>query len=1819
MMIDKSCKYCTQKHYASNELSRNHLVANGEALIMAGTITSQNSEFEYSSGRSNHARRKDRSTVQNGTIESKTTNINNLKSLSNETIMSHRSIVSDTLPSHTRLPNSSSSYSLTTDASFSSSIGHNLHENAIRKVHTNKLNHCHTGDIDSESHCNRSHCSIDNDALSSHYSYLNLQEMQDLSKERNQFSCLIRLAECGGSCSSHRHRLSSNCKYDSDAMCRLCCDKNTSYKIGDTQQQAPVVQQSHQQRSPYHITDETAVHRMQTDGVQPVQRSNIDAATNSSNIDGMAHRRLPNDESSFTTSPKATSTVLRLSSSFMAFACKSASWCSLVQAVAHCMPGRPNDEHIQHQRWPFQVSSTTEKFSMTARKRCTKSNSSYTFIFMALMTLMAYAFNPIGGVVGRIEELPYSRFVRDTGGMTKTVGPDENGICQSKDVRNVPTQFETLRGCRVIEGFLTISLIDSPADKYANLTYPELEEISDYILLYRVYGLGTLGNLFPNLRVIRGNTLIEDFAMVVFETGLNELGLKSLTHIARGAVRIELSPMLCFVETIDWTEIAVNTSPKEHIITRNKLAKDCSIQCPSSKKVGTNTDINDTIKEPDVICDVSRYDNKKRLCWNNKTCQKICPQSCGNRTCNDEGKCCHESCVGSCEGENLDKCSACRFLTIGEGPNRKCIDSCPPHMFKYFERRCITAAECRSMTRPFSLHPKDMIQFPFIPYNGACSTTCPADHNIEGEGNNRRCIKCIDKCRKDCVPATIDSINSAQNVRGCTRILGSVVIQIRSQGGQNVINELEMALKDVEEIEGSLKIVRSFPIVSLSFFRSLRIIRGLRLENERERERYSLYVMDNQNLQDLFPNNVTIERGKMFFHFNPKLCYSQITRLKDNALELRDVSNLPIEDVAVNSNGDKVACNVTMLKVVVIEIASVAAILSCEAMRYADDRVLLGYVLHYIPAPHRNVTLYDGRDACGGDGWKVEDVPNIDKSLEQFPVFMSRLEPYTQYAYYIKTYTIASEPYGGQTEINYLMTDPDRPDPVRRLIAIANGTSEIILEWDPPKKAKGNLTTYIIKATLASDDSVVADQANYCSESTPEEKLTQSTPPTPPPSTELKPAGKPIVAQEEGTCPCRDDPDYPKSLNRGVDQEQFINFEDTLQNLVYVRRVPIRKPGMDDSNESRRRRAIDDPVDNTTIRMEDEQIFPKEDKNAFFENAVIDDMVSRKGENYYEYIYQAVNVSVTKFVLRELKHFATYTIVVKACREGPNDNCSNDVIVSERTLKMDNADVIPSVSVEKLSSVNHTYGSVRLRWGAPEHPNGLIISYTIKYQNAELEHSKGQEICVTSRLYKYANGEYILKRLDNGNYSFTVMAVSLAGPGPWTTPIYLVIDESSLTSWQIFFIVLGTILALALGGVSIFYFVRRKYLHPVSDLKLIASVNPEYVGMQYQPDEWEVAREKIVKIRELGQGSFGMVYEGVAKGLKDDDDTEIQCAIKTVNENATDRERINFLNEANVMKEFDTYHVVRLLGIVSQGQPTLVIMELMALGDLKGYLRSCRVGEAEITQPLPSLKRIWQMAIEIADGMAYLSAKKFVHRDLAARNCMVATDLTVKIGDFGMTRDIYETDYYRKGTKGLLPVRWMSPESLKDGVFSSSSDVFSFGVVLWEMATLGAQPYQGLSNDQVLKYVIDGGVMERPEKCPEELYKMMCRTWQHRPSSRPSFLSIVNQLIVFASPKFAEVSFYNTNNGQELLEQQKVRPSGAAIATEEDFGLGGNTADEGVPMTTLAGGATVDDTTEDPLNEQDEERQRFLAGPSGIGTIMGAQAGSPRYSQQHQS
>jgi len=307
-------------------------------------------------------------------------------------------------------------------------------------------------------------------------------------------------------------------------------------------------------------------------------------------------------------------------------------------------------------------------------------------------------------------------------------------------------------------------------------------------------------------------------------------------------------------------------------------------------------------------------------------------------------------------------------------------------------------------------------------------------------------------------------------------------------------------------------------------------------------------------------------------------------------------------------------------------------------------------------------------------------------------------------------------------------------------------------------------------------------------------------------------------------------------------------------------------------------------------------------------------------------------------------------------------------------------------------------------------------------------------------------------------------------------------------------------------------------------------------------DDWECDREDVNIGKELGKGSFGMVYMGTFRDPKKGGEL-VNCAVKTVNDHAGLRQRIEFLREASAMKDCRTEHVIKLIGVVSLSQPVLVLMELMENGDLKEFLRKRRPDDQNNLDghlPVPPLRQVLQMAADIADGMAYLGNKKMVHRDLAARNCMVSADMVVKVGDFGMARDVYETEYYRKEGRGFLPVRWMAPESIRDGKFTSQSDVWSYGVVLWEMATLAEVPYQGFANEEVMSYVKEGKKMQRPDRCPDVLYDMMSECWESQPSARPTFLDLCKRLSPHASENFIRTAFYLSSEGKEAVLNQEA-------------------------------------------------------------------------------
>ncbi|XP_017772615.1 PREDICTED: insulin-like receptor [Nicrophorus vespilloides] len=1266
-----------------------------------------------------------------------------------------------------------------------------------------------------------------------------------------------------------------------------------------------------------------------------------------------------------------------------------------------------------------------------------------------------------------------------------------SGICKSIDVRNSMQALLNLRGCRVVEGFVQISLFDAVEDtEFEGISFPELTEITDFLLLYRVHGLRSVGQLFPNLAVIRGQDTVLGYSFIIYElSGLQEVGLYSLTDIQAGLIRIDKNPELCFVNSIDWDKIAHEKG--EHYIKNIKAENECPL-CPGEDE------------ESSSLCPASKNKNgiMRFLCWNRVHCQKVCPSSC-KTTCDAKGKCCDEKCLGGCREDNPRVCHVCRNFTMGE--DGTCTSYCPADRYEYLGRRCVTKEECINTPRPLRQYNTIPQEYPYKTLNKSCLLECPSDYTENYD--QHKCFPCLGRCKKECQGMVIDSVVTAKRLRGCTHINGSLEIQIRS-GGRSVVSELEENLSMIEEIDGYIKVVRSFPLVSLNFFKNLKVIRG----NSLEFKKYVVIVSDNQNLQDLwdFENRtLKIDHGGLFFHFNPKLCMYKIEALR----EMANLSEFEERDVASNSNGDRIACNVQNLVVNVTNSGPRAIVLAWAPFEMKDHRALLGYVVYSIKAPEQNITLYDGRDACGGDGWRVDDI-YIDNQKPTH--ILTHLEPYTQYAFYVRTYTIATEKSGAQSKIQYVRTMADRPSVPYNIIVKTDksSSSSFDLTWKPPLQPNGNVTYYIITGIRRDQKREdILRNRNYCNPSMHRETVSK-------PETKISTA----VKQQNNTCECRPaPPNKPQSIRKqnAEDVSNQMMFEDNLINFVYVKRI------QKFINKDRSKRDLD-----YNLQFPNNSLADDESKNRSFSTQNKTDMQGK----FIVFSYKVYGK--TELRIDNLKHFTAYEITIEACqnKDDPTDMsyCSQKALTTARTESKAGADKITEVRV-----ANKSMSMVTIVWDEPLDPNGHILTYQIEYKRLDIENSQPILECITALDYLKHNKRYTLK-LNPGNYSLRVIGKSQADYGEYSK-LYSELDDSKYSTFSIDEPNSGIseLAKIAIGLAVVFTFivvlacVVYKNVYHKNDNTLIKTVNPEYVSTVYEPDDWEVLREKISLIKELGQGSFGMVYEGIALDIKGKAQT--RCAIKTVNEHATDRERIEFLNEASVMKAFDTAYVVRLLGVVSQGQPTLVVMELMANGDLKSYLRSHRPDvdvKVKSKQP-PTLKRIMQMAIEIADGMAYLAAKKFVHRDLAARNCMVAEDLTVKIGDFGMTRDIYETDYYRKGTKGLLPVRWMAPESLKDGVFTSNSDVWSYGVVLWEMATLASQPYQGLSNDQVLRYVIDGGIMERPENCPDKLYNLMRFCWKHKPSDRPTFINLCKMLLDDSSQTFSQISFYHSAAGME--------------------------------------------------------------------------------------
>uniref|UniRef100_A0AAQ4RFS0 receptor protein-tyrosine kinase n=1 Tax=Gasterosteus aculeatus aculeatus TaxID=481459 RepID=A0AAQ4RFS0_GASAC len=290
--------------------------------------------------------------------------------------------------------------------------------------------------------------------------------------------------------------------------------------------------------------------------------------------------------------------------------------------------------------------------------------------------------------------------------------------------------------------------------------------------------------------------------------------------------------------------------------------------------------------------------------------------------------------------------------------------------------------------------------------------------------------------------------------------------------------------------------------------------------------------------------------------------------------------------------------------------------------------------------------------------------------------------------------------------------------------------------------------------------------------------------------------------------------------------------------------------------------------------------------------------------------------------------------------------------------------------------------------------------------------------------------------------------------------------------------------------------------------------------------KWEFPRKNLVLGKTLGEGEFGKVVKATAFRLKGKAGYTT-VAVKMLKENASHSELRDLMSEFTLLKQVNHPHVIKMYGACSQDGPLHLIVEYAKYGSLRNFLRESRkVGPSYMGRDANrnssylenpddralTMGDLISFAWQISRGMQYLAEMKLVHRDLAARNVLVAEGRKMKISDFGLSRDVYEEDSYVKRSKGRIPVKWMAIESLFDHIYTTQSDVWSFGVLLWEIVTLGGNPYPGIAPERLFNLLKTGYRMERPENCSEEMYNLMLRCWKQESEKRQTFTDISKEL-----------------------------------------------------------------------------------------------------------
>ncbi|XP_054662299.1 ephrin type-B receptor 5 isoform X4 [Grus americana] len=444
---------------------------------------------------------------------------------------------------------------------------------------------------------------------------------------------------------------------------------------------------------------------------------------------------------------------------------------------------------------------------------------------------------------------------------------------------------------------------------------------------------------------------------------------------------------------------------------------------------------------------------------------------------------------------------------------------------------------------------------------------------------------------------------------------------------------------------------------------------------------------------------------------------------------------------------------------------------------------------------------------------------------------------------------------------------------------------------------------------------------------------------------------------------------------------------------------------------------------------------------------------------------------------------------------------------------------VPS-AVPMMHQVSRTTSSITLSWPQPDQPNGIILDYQLRYFD------KAEDEDNSFTLTSETNMATISNLIPGKIYAFQVRARTAVGYGPYSGKMYFQTlmggERSEMVQDRLPLIVgsaLGGLAFLVIAAIAILaiIFKSKRRQTPYTD-RLQQYISARGLGVKYyiDPSTYEDPNEAIrefakeidvsfIKIEEvIGSGEFGEVCFG---RLKHPGKREYTVAIKTLKSGYTDVQRREFLSEASIMGQFEHPNVIHLEGVVTKSRPVMIVTEFMENGSLDSFLRQ-KEGQFSVLQLVGMLRGI-------AAGMRYLSDMNYVHRDLAARNILVNSNLVCKVSDFGLSRfleDDASNPTYTGALGCKIPIRWTAPEAVQYRKFTSSSDVWSYGIVMWEVMSYGERPYWDMSNQDVINAIDQDYRLPPPPDCPTVLHLLMLDCWQKERVQRPKFEQIVSAL-----------------------------------------------------------------------------------------------------------